>query len=261
MSRIFIDEATLSAIGDAIRSKEGSEALIPTTQMAQRITELPSDGTGNSVAENAMVLQMYSLNDLGQANSTLNLANVTSLFYFCCCTSTKQPQRLNTMVEELTVNCSQKIAQANNFLYFPKTMPDTTLRKLTLNADLSTAKSFSNHLANFIALEEIAGTPLDLSSATNVGYFMQQMTALREIRFQGIIGLSLDLSEAPVLSAASMESAISCLSGSASGLTLTLSAAAVNAAFETAEGAGDGSQSAAWAALIATKSNWTISLV
>ena len=261
MSRIFIDEATLSAIGDAIRSKEGSEALIPTTQMAQRITELPSGGTGNTVAENAMVLQMYSLNDLGQANSTLNLANVTSLFYFCCCTSTKQPQRLNTMVEELTVNCSQKIAQANNFLYFPKTMPDTTLRKLTLNADLSTAKNFANHMANFIALEEIAGTPLDLSSATNVGYFMQQMTALREIRFQGIIGLSLDLSEAPVLSAASMESAISCLSGSASGLTLTLSAAAVNAAFETAEGAGDGSQSAAWAALIATKSNWTISLV
>ena len=261
MSRIFIDESTLSAIGDAIRSREGSEALIPTTQMAQRITELPTGGTGNTVAENALVLQMYSLNDLGQRVSTLDLANVTSLYYFCCCTNKNQVERLNNTVEELTLNCSQKITQANNVLFFPTTMPDNTLRKLTLNADLSTAKSFANHLANFIALEEVAGTPLDLSSATNVGNFMQQMTALREIRFQGIIGLSLDLSEAPVLSAASMENVISCLSGSASGLTLTLSAAAVNAAFETAEGAGDGSQSAAWAALIATKANWTISLV
>lgn len=261
MSRIFIDESTLSAIGAAIRSKEGSEALIPTTQMAQRITDLPSGSTGNTVAENAVVLQMYSLNDLGQANSTLNLANVTSLYYFCFCSSYKQTERLNTTVEELTVNCAQKIVQANNFLYFPKTMPDTTLRKLTLNADFSGCTSFAKHIANFTALEEIAGTPLDLSSATNVGYFMQQMTALRKIRFQGVIGLSLDLSEAPVLSAASIENVISCLSGSTSGLTLTLSAAAVNAAFETAEGAGDGSQSAAWAALIATKSNWTISLV
>lgn len=261
MSKVFIDESTLSAIGDAIRSKEGSEALIPTTQMAQRITELPSGGTGNTVAENAMVLQMYSLNDLGQANSTLDLANVTSLFYFCCCTNKNQVGRLNNTVEEFTLNCDQKITQANNVLYFPTTMPDTTLRKLNLNADFSGCANFSNFMQAFTALEEIGGTPIDMTAATNVRYFFTGMTALREIRFQGVIGLSLDLSEAPMLSAASMENVISCLSGSASGLTLTLSESAVNAAFETAEGAGDGSQSAAWAALIATKSNWTISLV
>ena len=128
MSRIFIDEATLSAIGAAIRSKEGSEALIPTTQMAQRIAELPSGGTGNTVAENAMVLQMYSLNDLGQSNSTLNLANVTSLYYFCCCTNKNQVGRLNNTVEEFTLNCAQKITQANNVLFFPTAMPDNTVR-------------------------------------------------------------------------------------------------------------------------------------
>ena len=261
MSKVFIDESTLDDIAHAIQKKEGSTDPIPTAEMAQRITELPSGGTGNTVAENATVLQMYSLNDLGQANSTLDLANVTSLFYFCCCTNKNQVERLNNTVEELTLNCSQKITQANNVLFFPTTLPDATLRKFNLNADFSGCANFSNFIQAFTALEEIGGTPIDMTAATNVRYFFTGMTALREIRFQGIIGLSLDLSEAPVLSAASMENVISCLSGSASGLTLTLSAAAVNAAFETAEGAGDGSQSAAWAALIATKSNWTISLV
>ena len=162
---------------------------------------------------------------------------------------------------EFTLNCAQKITQANNVLYFPTTMPDTTLRKLNLNADFSSCANFSNFMQAFTALEEIGGTPIDLTAATNVRYFFTDMTALREIRFQGTISISLDLSEAPVLSAASIENVISCLSSSSSGLTLTLSAAAVNAAFETAEGSNDGSQSASWAALIATKSNWTISLV
>lgn len=261
MSRIFINESTLTAIGDAIRSREGSEALIPTAEMAQRITDLPSGGTGNAAAENALVLQMYSLNDLGQAVSELELANATALSYFCSCTNKNQTGRLNNTVEELTVSCAQKITQANNFLYFPTTMPDTTLRKFILNADLSSCTTFANCMQAFTALEEIGGTPIDMTAATNVRYFMSDMTSLREIRFQGVIGLTLDLSEAPVLSAASIQSAISCLSDSSSGLTLTLSAAAVNTAFETAAGAGDGSQSAAWAALIATKANWTISLV
>lgn len=39
-----INESTLVGIADAIRSKEGSEGLIPTTEMAERIANLPSGG-------------------------------------------------------------------------------------------------------------------------------------------------------------------------------------------------------------------------
>jgi hypothetical protein len=55
----------------------------------------------------------------------------------------------------------------------------------------------------------------------------------------------------PKLSKASIESIINALSSTTSGLTVTISKTAKEAAFTSAE----------WSALIATKSNWTISLV
>lgn len=44
MAKVFIEEATLTAIGDAIRGKEGSTDLIPTTDMATRIEAIESGG-------------------------------------------------------------------------------------------------------------------------------------------------------------------------------------------------------------------------
>jgi hypothetical protein len=63
------------------------------------------------------------------------------------------------------------------------------------------------------------------------------------------------------LSHDSIVSIINALSTTTSGLTVTLSKTAVNKAFETSDGANDGSTSTEWTTLIATKSNWTISLV
>lgn len=258
MSKVFIDESTLDEIANAIQEQEGSSEPILTTEMAQRIKAISG---GQEIAEKAVVLQIYSLNNLGKTVSELRLENATSLFYFCCCTNARQPERLNDTVEELTLTCDQKITNAANFLYFPTSIPDTTLRKLTLNADLSNTSSFANFIANFTALEEIVGNPLNLSAATNVRYFFDNMLSLREIRFQGTIGVTLDVSEAPVLSAESIESIVLCLSDSTEAQTLTLSAEAVNSAYETEEGAADGSSSAEWTALVNSKPNWTISLV
>lgn len=44
MAKVFIEESTLTAIGDAIRGKEGTTELVPVTDMATRITSLPSGG-------------------------------------------------------------------------------------------------------------------------------------------------------------------------------------------------------------------------
>ena len=44
MSKLFIEDTTLTAIGNAIRTKEGSTEPIPTTEMAERIANLPSGG-------------------------------------------------------------------------------------------------------------------------------------------------------------------------------------------------------------------------
>lgn len=87
-------------------------------------------------------------------------------------------------------------------------------------------------------------------------------TALENVTFDGVIfDNGLDLKNSTKLSKNSIISAINALSSSTSGLTVTFSKTAVNKAFETATGANNGSSSSQWATLIATKSNWTISLV
>lgn len=49
MAKVFIEETTLTAIGDAIRGKEGTTELVPVTDMATRITSLPSGGGGGDL--------------------------------------------------------------------------------------------------------------------------------------------------------------------------------------------------------------------
>lgn len=86
--------------------------------------------------------------------------------------------------------------------------------------------------------------------------------ALEEITIGGTIGCNgLDLHWSTMLNKASITSFINALSTTTSGFTITFSETAVNNAFATSSGAADGSTSAEWNALVATKSNWTITLV
>lgn len=62
MSKLFIEDTTLTAIGTAIRTKEGSEGLIPTTEMAERIANLPSGGATLRVYENLKNNMFYISN-------------------------------------------------------------------------------------------------------------------------------------------------------------------------------------------------------
>lgn len=98
-------------------------------------------------------------------------------------------------------------------------------------------------------------------SQTFSGAF-QGCSLLKNLTIEGTIGQNgFDAHWSVNLSKASITSIINALSATTSGLAVTLSKTAVNKAFETAEGANDGSTSAEWNTLIAPKSNWTISLV
>ena len=44
MPKVFIEETTLTAIGDAIREKEGTAELVPVLDMADRIKAIESGG-------------------------------------------------------------------------------------------------------------------------------------------------------------------------------------------------------------------------
>jgi hypothetical protein len=95
---------------------------------------------------------------------------------------------------------------------------------------------------------------------TTFNNWFTNCTVLEHIIIEGEIGADISFQWSP-LSGESIGSVVSHLSDSAAGKTVTFKLSAVNSAFETAEGAADGSASEAWAALIATKSNWTISCV
>lgn len=80
-------------------------------------------------------------------------------------------------------------------------------------------------------------------------------SALREIRWGGVIGDNLSFKDSPLLSAESLVSTVEHLSTTSSGKTLTVSQTAVNNADWTTTAYAD------WESLIATKTNWTFSLV
>lgn len=92
-----------------------------------------------------------------------------------------------------------------------------------------------------------------------------QCTSLEELHIECvgdgcIAGNNLTFRDCTKLNKPSIVSVINALSTTTSGLTVTFSKTAVNKAFETTEGANDGSTSAEWLALVATRSNWTIAL-
>lgn len=85
-------------------------------------------------------------------------------------------------------------------------------------------------------------------------------THLKNITVEGVVGNTVSFSYCP-LSRKSVQSIMAALSDTAAGKTVTFRKTAVDTAFETAEGASDGSTSEEWLALVATKPNWTVSLV
>ena len=91
----------------------------------------------------------------------------------------------------------------------------------------------------------------------------QYMEALENFTVTGTFGSrsgGMDFSSSTKLSKASHYSIFAALSTTTSGLSITVSKAAVDAAFETSPGAKDGSTSAEWLELVATRPNWTITL-
>ena len=101
---------------------------------------------------------------------------------------------------------------------------------------------------------------VQIRETTQIDGAFAKLPSLKYIRFDGTIGSVLNIRYSSELDRGSIENIIGCLSSNVSGKTLTLNVNAVNKAFETSEGANDGSTSAEWNALTSAHSNWTISL-
>lgn len=125
--------------------------------------------------------------------------------------------------------------------------------------DVSKATSMYQIFYNDNGLKRI--NRLIFSENTKIGWGAFGIcSALKYVGFEGAIAQSIDLQYSP-LNKESLQMLIAALSENTSGLTATLQKTAVDTAFETAEGASDGSASDAWLALVAVKPNWNVSLI
>ena len=125
---------------------------------------------------------------------------------------------------------------------------------------LSPSSSYSFTFAFCSKLHTIAKITVDENTMFDNTF--ASCGSLVNLNIEGTIGQNKFNTQASTkLSKASHISIINALSTTTSGLTVTFSKTAVNNAFETNEGAANGSTSEEWLNLIATKSNWTISLV
>ena len=124
------------------------------------------------------------------------------------------------------------------------------------------AVALSNLFASCGLLESVQ--MLTVTGQTTFSGTFNGCKSLKEIRFSGNVANDIDLHWSVALSRSSIENVYyAALGGSmdhGAYPTLTFSLTAVNAAFESAAGANDGSESAAWQALV-DQAPFTISLI
>ena len=261
MSKVFIEESTLTAIGDAIREKEGSAELIPTAEMAQRIGAL-SGGGGVDFSQWGEI-RLVTLNCFDNSEATINLPLAQSLEKLCFREKDTSGEWKNTTVEHLTINCPNHVGSIAYMLTANATVREGKLKHLTMNVDTSMATTALNAFYACNELEIIDGTPLDFSGMTSNSHMtnaFHMCYKLAEVRFKGQINVSVAMVKLQQISKATINSVVACLADDATGKSISFNEKRINALYKTSEGAADGASSAEWAAIVATKPNWTFSL-
>lgn len=157
--------------------------------------------------------------------------------------------------------------RASEYLDFSKIADKFDFSELTMATSIFDSCKFTNVIADFSKVENLQlafaarwygsvdkatiKVTEKLTTVTNMFYYNRNLTELILMEGSVISCNGWDLKWASKLTKASIESIINALSPTTSGLSITLSQTAKNNAFTTSE----------WDSLVATKKNWTISLV
>ena len=246
MANIFIEESTMAAIGDAIRAKTGkSEGILPSDMPAE--IESISVGAGD---------------DDGSYDEGYVAGKKDEYDAFW---DTYQDNGART-----SYTCAFYGSGWRNANYKPKYpfIGLTTAASMYVGSRMTTIT-----------------TPLDLSGCTDCSYMFSQCTSLRTITsinfgekitnannmfasckalttistIEGTIATNIVLGSCP-LDKETIKRLYKALSANASGKKITLKKTAVDAAFETSEGANDGGTSPEWLDMVdrdtGEKRNW-----
>ena len=161
-----------------------------------------------------------SCNVFGKSTVELNLGeSIETLQNFIYVT---KENNKNNILEHLTINCLGLPINMSAFMGCTSATRDNVLKKLTLNINTQNSTNFASAFVYLTALEEIDGTPLDLSSALSVGSMFNVCSSLKEARFKAItIKKSIGFPQSPNLSATSIQSIIDGLATVTTAQTIT----------------------------------------
>lgn len=150
-----------------------------------------------------------------------------------------------------------KLYTNNAYAMFTYSKIKDTRVDIDISQSSNTTQIFSMN-ESLVTIRKLIVSEKTILGGNNLFYYCK---ALENVVFEGVIGSNVDLQWPTKLTKASITNIINTLSTTKSGLTVTLSKVAVDNAFATSAGAANGSTSEEWLNLIATKNNWTISLV
>lgn len=151
------------------------------------------------------------------------------------------------------IRCSSGTTPGRNIFYNSK-ITDTKVNIYANNNNLYQCFSGAAALETIRLLSVYETTVLDDA--------FKNCESLKNITFEGVIGQDFDIHWSP-LTKESIESIISHLSDAATGKTVTLDGGNIQSVFATDPSIGDtdGDTTEEWLNLVASKPNWTISLV
>lgn len=217
----------MTAIADAIREKTGGTDLLGLDEMAAGV---------NEVYEAGIKSEYDRYWDTFQAGGTRrNYWGAFALWFW---------------TDEILDPKHPLIVSENGTYMFYQNSAITHIPEITF-----TAAQFAYVFQNARNIEVIDKVILNNYGTQQIYSPFDGCAALCEVRFEGVIGNSISFKDSTLLSAESIVSIVNALSSSTTGKTLTLSQTAVNNADWTTTDYAD------WATLIATKTNWTFSLV
>ena len=262
MANVFIEENTLTAIGDAIRAKTGgTEGILPADMPAQ----IESIETG-TVDGNDAFWSTYQDNgnraDYNNAFAGIGWSNNTFKPKYDIVPTSAYMMFRNSQISGDFVEILNDLGVAfdTSNLTNPQYMFNNTDFTHFGVMDFSQA---TNHAQCFYYSSQLHTIDKVIFNPSVAAYntTFDGCSALVNIVVEPntIGGSGLSFKSCKNLSKASHISIVGGLLDSAA-KSITFSATAVNAAFETSEGANDGSTSAEWTALVATKPSWTITI-
>ena len=220
MSKLFVEDTSLFAIGDAIREKTGKEDLLTLEQMPEEIRGI-SSGSGGGEVDNGLDLFPYvryvdftaGLQEVTE-DITLHLERATSINGMFAQVSIINAPKITVYISDACVNINAFVRGSVG--------KQEVLKIVKIVGDTKHIKDFSFAFYWRVSLETI-DCEFDFSSATNVNSMLTYCYALKDVRFKpNTLSLSISIAHSPLLSAESRQSIVDGLADLTDSTTQTI---------------------------------------